>query len=67
LPHHVVDRFERRWTSRFSQMPEGPFAARCMPLQRKRRLLPIDRPRPPPRADVVDVTISGLRSSIDAD
>jgi hypothetical protein len=23
LPHHVVDRFERRWTGRFSQMLKG--------------------------------------------
>jgi hypothetical protein len=24
LPHHVVDRLERRWTGRFAQMLKGP-------------------------------------------
>jgi hypothetical protein len=23
LPHHVVDRFERRWTGRFAQIPNA--------------------------------------------
>ncbi|MET4037912.1 hypothetical protein ABMB68_009449 [Bradyrhizobium sp. RT4a] len=32
LPHHVVNRFERRWTARFAQMPGGqpqPVARYC--------------------------------------
>lgn len=31
LPHHVVNRFERRWTARFAQMLEGRSqpGARC--------------------------------------
>ncbi|MET4751201.1 hypothetical protein [Bradyrhizobium sp. RT11b] len=48
LPHHVVNRFERRWMARFAQMPGGrpqPVARCCRgnddPLQspQVRRLL----------------------------
>lgn len=33
LPHHLVNRFERRWTARFAQMPGGrpQPVARCWP------------------------------------
>ncbi|MGY4298809.1 hypothetical protein ACVWXN_006904 [Bradyrhizobium sp. i1.4.4] len=58
LPHHVVNRFERRWTARFAQMLDGrpqPVARYCRgnedPLRspQVRRLL--EGSLRPPKAD----------------
>jgi hypothetical protein len=58
LPHHVVDRFERRWTARFAQMLKGmpPPVARCshaggdpIPSPQVRRLLEASFRPPEPR------------------
>ena len=58
LPHHVVNRFQRRWTARFVQVPGGrpQPVARCWPgnddplrSPQARRLL--ERSLRPPKAD----------------